>query len=292
LIALETSVSLVEQWQGFCTRYGDVCQVADQNPDFRSLLSFVALNELDNLADLVSWFIDQEGRHALDLAVIDGSLEELLALTPETLATVIAEMQPSEATGWLHVAGDRIDRVVELRMHRLAQPDEFDAYSLAAMLAVRDTGDLQKLLALAPVQRDILLAQPADTLQALAAGNSATELAVLANVMLEPAQSPTSAAAIAEEVVQGSISIAQLADPTAAAPAAQAAADNPLSAPEIAANPSGGTAAQPGTGLQPTPENGNIVVLGVLAVVLVATAALAAGYWRRRQFRSTQGRSE
>ena len=86
LIALETSVSLVEQWQGFCTRYGDVCQVADQNADFRSLLGFVALDELDSLAARVTWCMDREGRRALDHPVIDGSLEKLLALTPETLA--------------------------------------------------------------------------------------------------------------------------------------------------------------------------------------------------------------
>jgi hypothetical protein len=299
LIALETSVSLVEQWQGFCTRYGDVCQVADQNPDFRSLLSFVALDELDSLAALVTWFMDQEGRRSLDHAVIDGSLEDLLALPPETLTPIIAEMQPSEAVGWLQVAGDRIDRVAALGMHRLAQPDEFDAYSLAAMLAVRDTADLQKLLALAPVQRDVLLALPADTLQALAAGNSATQLAVLANVMLEPAQSPTRAAQIAEEVVQGSVSIAQLATPAAAAPALQAAAGGIAAAPgetaaNVAADAGAGNAAQEDARLQPPSANGNIAVLGALAavVVLAAIAALAAGYWRRRQTRTASGRGK
>ena len=87
LIALETSVSLVEQWQGFCTRFGDICQVADQNPEFRSLLGFVALDELDRLSSLVTWFINQEGRRALDDAVTDGSLERLLALPDTTIAS-------------------------------------------------------------------------------------------------------------------------------------------------------------------------------------------------------------
>lgn len=288
LIALETSVSLVEQWQGFCTRYGDVCQVADQNPDFRSLLGFVALDELDSLAALVTWFVDQEGRRSLDNAVIDGSLEDLLALPPETLNAIVAEMQPSEASGWLQVAGDRMGRVVELRMHRLAQPDEFDAYSLGAMLAVRDSADLQKLLALAPVQRDILLAQPADTLQALAAGNSATELAVLANIMLEPAQSPTSAAQIAEEVVQGSVSIEQLATPSLATSATLPPAGSaPAAAGEGAILPAGNSS-QPDTRLQQKRENGNIVVLAVWIVVLllVVLTVVAVGYWRRRQIQT------
>lgn len=286
LIALETSVSLVEQWQGFCTRYGDVCQVADQNPDFRSLLGFVALDELDSLAALVTWFVDQEGRRSLDNAVIDGSLEDLLALPQDTLAAVIAEMQPGEAIGWLQVAGDRMGRVVDLRMHRLAQPDEFDTYSLAAMLAVRDSADLQKLLALAPVQRDILLAQPADTLQALAAGNSATELAVLANVMLEPAQSPTSAAQIAEEVVQGNVSVEQLVTPSNASSVTVLPADgSPSLVGEGAPQLEAGSAPQRDTGLQLGRENGNILLLAVWIVVLLVAVltVVAVGYWRRRQ---------
>ena len=92
-------------------------------------------------------------------------------------------------------------------MYRLAQPHEFDKYSVAALMAVGDTTDLQKLLALAPVQRNILLSLPADTLQTLAADNSITELVVLANRMLEPEQSPTAVVKIAEDVAQGNVTI-------------------------------------------------------------------------------------
>ena len=285
LIALETSVSLVEQWQGFCTDYGDVCQVADQNADFRSLLGYVALDELDSLAMLVTWFINQEGRRALDGAVIDGSLEQLLAVSPEIRALIMDEMQPSEAAGWLAVAGERLDKVMALGMHRLAQPDEFDAYSLAAMLAVRETVDLQKLLALAPVQRDILLGLPADTLQALAADNSATELAVLANAMLEPVQSPTSAAQIAEEVVQGSVSIAELAAPSSPTVSLSAAADASGSAADAVA-PSAANSAQEDAGLQEGATSGNMLIPVVMSALLILVAwSLGARYWRQRQAR-------
>lgn len=285
LIALETSVSLVEQWQGFCTDYGDVCQVADQNADFRSLLGYVALDELDSLAMLVTWFINQEGRRALDGAVIDGSLEQLLAVSPEIRALIMDEMQPSEAVGWLAVAGERLDKVMALGMHRLAQPDEFDAYSLAAMLAVRETVDLQKLLALAPVQRDILLGLPADTLQALAADNSATELAVLANAMLEPVQSPTSAAQIAEEVVQGSVSIAELAAPSSPTVSMSSAADASGSAAGAVA-PSAANSAQEDAGLQEGATSGNMLIPVVMSALLILVAgSLGARYWRQRQAR-------
>ena len=71
----------------------------------------MSLDELDRLSSLVTWFINQEGRRALDDAVADGSLERLLALPNETVVSLVATMQPSEAVGWLDIAGDRLDRV-------------------------------------------------------------------------------------------------------------------------------------------------------------------------------------
>ena len=285
LIALETSVSLVEQWQGFCTRFGDVCQVADQNPNFRSLLSLVALDELARLSSLVTWFINQEGRQSLDTAVADGSLEQLLALPDATVAGIVAAMQPREAIGWLNVAGGRLDRVLELGMYRLAQPDEFDAYSVAALMAVSDTAGLQKLLALAPVQRNLLLSLPADTLRTLAADNSLTDLVVLANRMLEPAQSPTAVVQIAEDVAQGHVTIEQLITPTSTAVVTAVLVGVALN-PGNAAGPVAPAQAAPG--LQQPPENGNIRVLGILATlaILMAAAAVAIGYLQRRRAQS------
>jgi hypothetical protein len=285
LIALETSVSLVEQWQGFCTRFGDVCQVADQNPNFRSLLGVVALDELEKLSTLVAWYLNQAGRGALDVAVTDGSLERLLALPDETVRGLVLAMAPREAIAWLSVAGDRIDRVIDLGMYRLAQPEEFDEYSVGALLAVSDGEDLQKLLALAPVQRDVLLGLPADTLQTLAAGNSTTQLAILANRMLEPQQSPTAAVQMAEDVAQGNVSIEQLATPGALPPSAEGQAGGAAAMSEAGADANSSASSQEGSGLQQEPQNGNIRVLGIFAVLGILVAAVVVGYLQRRKTR-------
>jgi hypothetical protein len=166
-------------------------------------------------------------------------------------------------------------------MYRLAQPHEFDKYSVAALLAVGNTADLQKLLALAPVQRNVLLSLPADTLQTLVADNSITELAVLANRMLEPAQSPTAVGKIAEDVAQGNVTIAELTTPTGTAAAGATVAVNTGDTSQSSAPP------QAAPGLQQASESGNIIVLGILATlaILVAAAAVAIGYLQRRKTR-------
>ena len=203
LIALETSVSLVEQWQGFCDRYGDVCLVADQNEDFHSLLNLVALDELPRLGGLLGWFMNQAGRTLLDAAIADGSLEQFLALPEATVDALIASEQPGEMMAWLALAGDSLPKVVEYRVQRLAAPEEFDAQTLSAILAVGNGDGVEKLLKLAPAQRNILLTLPADTLQTLVTSKPATQLATLANYMLAPEQPAGSGMQVAEEVMRG-----------------------------------------------------------------------------------------
>ena len=196
-------------------------------------------------------------------------------------------MQPSEAVGWLNVAGDRLDRVIQLGMYRLAQPGEFDQYSVGALMAVSNSADLQKLLALAPAQRNVLLSLPADTLQTLAARSSTTQLAVLANRMLEPAQSPTAAVKIAEDVAQGNVTIDEVAGKLVE-PASTANLAGSAVMTAAAGSGAPDAAAQAGSGLQPPLENGNIRVLGILATlaILVAVAAVVVGYLQRRKTRS------
>jgi hypothetical protein len=150
-------------------------------------------------------------------------------------------------------------------------------------MAVSNTADLQKLLVLAPAQRNVLLSLPADTLQTLAARSSTTQLAVLANRMLEPAQSPTAAVKIAEDVAQGNVTIDELSPPASTLVLTGSAAAI-AGGSSVAADAS----AQAPVGLQQGPENGNIRVLGILAAlaILVAVAAVVIGYLQRRKTRS------
>ena len=186
LIALETAVSLVEQWQGFCTAYADVCVLADKDENFQSLLGLVALDELDELAALVGWFQNQAGQEALLAAAADGTLETLLALPSPTVTTLVAESRPALALAWLDLAGAQMPQVVALGLHRIATPAEFDATTLAALLALDDEDAIQQLVALAPVQRNALLALPPAQLQQLLETSSTVALAAAASAILEP----------------------------------------------------------------------------------------------------------
>ena len=290
LIALETSVSLVEQWQGFCDQFGDVCTAADQNTDFRGLLNLVALDELDQLAGLVGWFMNQAGRAQFDAAVADGSFETLLALPDATVEAIVADERPAEVLAWLQLAGEDLPKVIEYRVHRLAVPEEFDARTLAALLAVGDSDGIQKLLKLAPVQRASLLTLPADTMKTLATSQPATQLASLANYMLEPVQPAGAGALVAEEVVQGKARVEEvdgvavvITGTDVAQSVALATVATPLPVKTDVANPSSANAAQssslPGATAGWLP---NLLLVALLAIGVAGTAVYGVRYQQRR----------
>jgi hypothetical protein len=260
--------------------------VADQNPAFRELLGLVALDELDRLASLVGWFMNTAGRTELDQAIAGGGLEKLVVLPQETIDALAATERPDEVLAWQALAGDRLAALVAHGIHRVSTPEKLDEYALAALLTVADTAGIQKLLKLAPAQRDALLALPADTLKTLATEHSATELATLANSLLTPDQQGRPAAVVADEVARGVTTVAELTAPTPTPTAAAVAAAQPPepgSAGAIADAPApsaqGQTERQTATGFSISLA---LLLLGVLAGVA------AFGFVRRRRMQDDQ----
>ena len=93
--------------------------------------------------------------------------------------------------------------------------------------------------------------------------------------MLEPAQSPTAAVKIAEDVAQGNVTIDEL-----SYAGEHGGSDRQCrSGSEVAAVVAAADAsAQAPSGLQQGPENGNIRVLGILATLAILVAVAAVSY--------------
>lgn len=191
LIALETASSLIEQWQGFCGAYEYVCQVAEENVNFRRLLQEVTLDELESVAGLVSFYMRQLGRAELDRALADGSLSLLLTL-PNVTFTILSETHSTaETLAWAMLAGEELGSVADWGMHRRAKPDEFTAATFAALLALGDDG-VQKMLALPPQKRAVLLDLDGEMLARLVAEQPVGDLDWLAGYLLFSGQSAPS----------------------------------------------------------------------------------------------------
>jgi hypothetical protein len=274
LIALETAASLTEQWQGFCDEYSGVCRLAEENPEFRTLLRLTPLDELDRMAALVALFDAELGRTALDAALADGSFDRLLAL-PAAAQTILRDTRnPAVVLAWADLAGAALPAVAELGLHRLADPADFTPESLAALLAQDPTVE-QVILAMTPEKRATLLALPTGVLNDLARLEAAVDLDWLAGYL---AATDQPAAAVAQQVAAGAVTVEELRSPASALQAVgPLAAESPT--------PSSAGKAEPAAGeLQQPPGGGSIANpnLLVLLLLMAGGAGVLVAMRRRR----------
>ncbi|MCB9116449.1 MAG: hypothetical protein KIT77_22450 [Caldilinea sp.] len=273
LIALETAVSLTEQWQGFCGAYEYVCLVAEQNDGFRRMLQEVTLDELADVAALVNFYMRELGRAELDTALADGSLARLLPM-PDAALTVLRETHSTATTlAWSDLAAGRLDVIAEWGVHRRAVPADFTPATFDALLALGDAEPAQKLLALPADERTALLELPGEVLAKLAAVEPVADLDWLAGYLLLPGQQPQT---IAEEVVEGKVTVAELrgpaprVEPTATLLPVEAALTPVTMATLSETNPGEQSSALPS-------------LLLVLLLLVGAAGAGATVWWRRRE---------
>lgn len=271
IIALETAVSLTEQWQGFCGAYEYVCAVAEDNADFQRLLQEVTLGEMESVAGLVSFYMRELGRAELDRALANGTLTQLLAMPDAALTVLRGTHSTAAAIAWATLAGDQLDLVAGWGIHQRATPGEFTPATFAALTALGEEG-AQKLLALPADKRAALLALPGDVLVRLVAVEPVADLDWLAGYLLLPdAPSQT----LVQDVVEGRVSVAELRNP-----APQVAPVATAGSAAVALNEAGAVA------LTPAPEartpNASSLVL-VLLLVIGAAGAGVTVWWRQRR---------
>ncbi|HAJ35895.1 MAG TPA: hypothetical protein DCL15_09395 [Chloroflexi bacterium] len=269
IIALETAVSLTEQWQGFCGAYEYVCAVAEANPDFQRLLQEVTLNEMESVAGLVNFYMRELGRAELDRALADGTLTQLLTM-PDAALTILRDTHNTAVTiAWATLAHDQLDLVAAWGMHRQARPDEFTPAAFAALTALGQEG-AQKLLALSADKRTALLALPGDVLAQLVAVEPVADLDWLAGYLLLPGEQPQM---LAQDVAEGRVSVAELRSPALQPSLVATAIPTP-----VALNEAGAVA------LTSTPETRPADASSLVLALLLLIGVVGAGgtvWWQR-----------
>lgn len=235
IVALEISVSLIEEWDSFCDNNRSVCTLALENSSFQDILEYTPLDQVDKLVTLVDLFISNLGRNELEAAIETGQFEQLLVLPTAAYDLLAANESIEETLAWSALAGPRLDRVLALGIPTKKTPADFDEALLRAVLNVDDPAAIEKLLTLERPALQELQTFAGSNFVRLANRLSTTELLDLTDYLLEAESvDPTLAAALAS----GTLTVASLADP--AVPEATApntttpdAAESPLPLPTI-----------------------------------------------------------
>ncbi len=278
-MASTLAVTLVSQWETFCSNHGVICKLAAENEIFRMLLNELPVTELARMVQLVDFFWVELDAEQLNVALDNGSFAKLMNASPLADAILGYTGSPATTLAWIDIAGEQVPRVVELRLYETIDPLMLTSLSLAQLLAIEDNVIIHKLRMLPMDQLLTLLQLPAAELRHVATTATADELSWFADHL---ATLPNAEATIlASAVASGTTTIALLQSPpvvelsTVKSPTVDGSGNATVDAPEA------GEASEPGVVVAPRIpwlnnwlDNG-VAVAAVLVVLLLMAVGLA-----------------
>jgi hypothetical protein len=217
-IAQNTAGRVVEIWTEFRRAHAKVLELAERNADFKRLLETIRPTDLAKLDEITALVLASEGEAGVLRRLGDGTLHRAVTALPPGAIEIARESRSLEtALKWSAVAGGSLPQVVELEIHRRAEPDSFTKAGLQRLLGLDDRLASVRLAALPPATRAALfeldnpalvkLARALDEpqLESLARYLTALDKGAAERVLSVVAQSPARMADLASPRVREAI---------------------------------------------------------------------------------------
>lgn len=183
-IASRTADRVIDIWHEFKRAHAKVLALADTQPTFKVFLESLKPEALGRLDEVVGLLSPKEDDAAIIRRLDNGTLNEAVNRMPTIGMDIAREVRSvDEALQWWAIAGDQLARVVDAELHKRAKPDTFTKAGLQRMLSIGDRISMQKLAALAPTSRDVLLDLDAADVRQLGRSLSDAELQGLSHYM-------------------------------------------------------------------------------------------------------------
>ncbi len=179
-VADETADKILDVWRAFKRAHGKVVELAERHPPFRAFLDRRPRAAIPKVDRIIALVLAREGEKGVLARLADGTLEQAANDLPEAALTIAQDTGSLDAAfAWRRLAGERLDKVVALDIHRLAKPESFTRQGLEAILALEDRVAITKLVALSKAARAALGELGRDRLKGLARSLTPAELAAL-----------------------------------------------------------------------------------------------------------------
>ena len=157
-LASRTADKIVDIWHDFRRAHAKVVQLAEQDAAFKTFLDAARPAQLPRLDEIVAIVLKQEGEGAIPTRLNDGTLHIALNKMPEAGMQIAREQQSlPQALAWTTLAGDKLDKVIALDIHKRAKPDELSKASLTRILALDDRLAITRVASVTREARDVLL---------------------------------------------------------------------------------------------------------------------------------------
>ncbi len=157
LMAREIADETFSLWSDFRNKYRQVMELAEELPEFKSVLNATSKQELYKLSNLVTLVSRKVGKEELTDSVKSGSFQEVMNLPEISFQIFEVTKSLKTLTEWAELAGRRIDRVVEFEVYKQKTPADFDKTLLERLLDVNDKNAINKLSMLEKTYMEAML---------------------------------------------------------------------------------------------------------------------------------------
>ncbi len=183
-IGTKSAEGVVAVWQEFKRAHAKALDLAERDPAFKAFLDSVAPASFARLDEVLTLVIKDEGEAGVLKRAADGSLGNAVNKLPEPGMAIARETGSiATALGWAAIAGPRLDKVVELEIHKRSKPDDFSEAALERVLAMPDRLAATRVAGLSRPARDVLFDLDKDQIAALGRGLDTQDLEMLAGYL-------------------------------------------------------------------------------------------------------------
>ncbi len=183
-VSAATADRIVGLWHEFRQAHTKVVELAERFPNFKAYLDSVGRESLPRVDRIVGLILAKEKEAGVVRRVDDGTLDEAVKRLPETALALATDLQSLQAAfDWKALAGDDLEQIVSLELHRVADPAKLTRAGLSGLLALGDPVTIRRVASLPDLVRDQLASLPADRLKTLTVNLGANEMSTLADYL-------------------------------------------------------------------------------------------------------------
>lgn len=183
-LARSVANSTFSKWQDFREKFVRVLDLAENLPQFKSILDRTDVDQVDKLAELVH-LVEEREPEQLNGLIQSGQFEFIQGLPEKALEILRVTGKSSILISWGKLAEELIQQVVETELYLVASPTDFaDRTELQRVLALEANELIQEFMLLDGEVRDALLGLPTAHTQQLVDEHSHEDLTWLVNAYL------------------------------------------------------------------------------------------------------------
>ena len=184
-IAAKTADRVLDIWNEFRRTHAKILDLAETSDKFKRFLDSVRPEAMARLDEVVGLVLVAEGEPAILKRLDDGTLNLAVNKLPAAAIEIARETRSLE-TGlrWSAIAGDDVQTVLEMEIHRRTKPETFTRAGLQLLLGLKDKLAITRVAAQTPEVRASLFELGVDDLKGLARALSESELAALSQYMV------------------------------------------------------------------------------------------------------------